>query len=134
MTVETHFILDPLERCGQMIWPHQCSLTNCPKDDPDHIHECYANDFDWREGDFVEYRLGRIDIDELLTRALARTARRLYGKVDERKIKNRIALYHNCVRQNEDNGVYLRATTTGLRAVDAHGNPIDTDDGMLIEP
>lgn len=39
---------------------HYCDLYDCPTDDPDHIHQCYSNDFDWTEGEYQKYRLGKI--------------------------------------------------------------------------
>lgn len=67
--------------CGQNPQgPHVCSLTDCPKDDPDHMHQCYQNDFDWTAGEYEKYRLGLIDeqqfVDTAHHRALERRAER----------------------------------------------------------
>jgi hypothetical protein len=54
-------------------------LYNCPKDDPDHIHICYADDCDFTEGDLVRYELRLITSSEFehngRVHAMARFAR-----------------------------------------------------------
>jgi len=64
-----------LVQCSHTYGEHRCFLYNCPKDDPDHVHVCYADDFDWKEGDHTRFRLGRIDEPEFWV-----LARLVYGK------------------------------------------------------
>lgn len=74
---------DPVE-CGLVTGPHRCFLFDCPKDDPDHIHVCYAGDFDFTAGEYVQYKLGLITQDEFIQlgnkRAYERNARAVYAE------------------------------------------------------
>lgn len=54
---------------------HYCQLWDCPTDDPDHIHQCYSDDFDWTEGEHQKYRLGLVTGPQA-TAELQQTCRR----------------------------------------------------------
>jgi hypothetical protein len=51
---------EPKGLCGRAWGLHVCYVGDCPNDDPDHIHICPFNDFDFTEGEFQKFRLGRI--------------------------------------------------------------------------
>lgn len=57
------------QECRAYLHCHSCWLINCPKDDPHHVHVCFADDMDWTEGDHVLYNMGRIDYQELRRRS-----------------------------------------------------------------
>ena len=65
------------KECHLMYPPHNCCLYDCPPDDPEHIHICFAGDFDYSEGDVVKLKLGLITLAEFNHVGLERAARRL---------------------------------------------------------
>ena len=76
--------MDQPEECGLVVEPHRCFLYDCAKDDPTHVHVCYAGDFDFTAGEYTQYRLGLITQDEFnrlgVTRARRRNERPLYAE------------------------------------------------------
>jgi hypothetical protein len=72
---EPEFQVTPIE-CRVSVGPHRCLLFNCPQDDPDWVHICYADDFDWTDGEHHRFRLGRMTGGELIRRATDRAGRR----------------------------------------------------------
>jgi hypothetical protein len=68
-------------RCLQRIGEHMCHQLNCPKDDPDHVHVCYADDFDWADGDFVRLKRGELTEQEFLLIGTARAQQRHHGQI-----------------------------------------------------
>jgi hypothetical protein len=59
--VSVEFTIEP-RLCGYTFGEHQCFLFNCPRDDPDHDHVCYANDCDWSAR--THHRLERGEVSE----------------------------------------------------------------------
>lgn len=71
------------KQCVREYGEHTCQFYGCPHDDPDHIHVCPYDDFDFTEGEFQKFRLGKITEVEFYTTGWERAHKRLGRTMDE---------------------------------------------------